>query len=246
MQKQTTKAKKTLVSAPEPAEFEKIPILTSTLGSSTNWKERVDIIETLMNICVTQSEALKSSTKFIVVADSISKALNDTNIKVSIKCVEALEKFVPLFKTNIEQNILPLLTALVNNLSSTNVTLKNKADILIDLLVDTVENSCLIQHFSHFSLFGSPRAKPIIIAHLCGILTNLTILDIIPEVYKAKPALIIKHVYPAAFKLLDDTKNEMKSAVNKLIQTLYGCAGSSLLEAVPQNKIQRVLETVKL
>ena len=60
-----------------------------------------------------------------------------------------------------------------------------------------------------------------------------------------KPGLILKHVYPAAFKLLDDTKVEMKSAVNKLIQTLYGLMGAALIEAAPQAKIPRILEAVK-
>lgn len=70
-------------------------------------------------------------------------------------------------------------------------------------------------------------------------------LDIIPEVYKIKPAIVSKQVFPAAFKLLDDSKSDIKAAANKLIKVLYGAVGKSLLESVPQGKVERVTEAIK-
>ncbi len=56
---------------------------------------------------------------------------------------------------------------------------------------------------------------------------------------------MVKHVYPVTFKLLDDTKVDVKTAVNKLIQTLYGLANHGFLEEVPPGKLPRVMEAVK-
>jgi len=231
-----SKGKQTLSPSDEPLEFEQINGLTVTLNTSNNWKDRSDAIDSLMQIAEKRPTELSKSDKFIAVLDVVSKTLNDANVKVCLKAVQALEKFIPLFKTNLEQNVTMLLSCLATNLCSTNVTLKNKADILIDLLIDTLENSCLIQPFVHITLYGNPRAKPGIILHLC---------DILPEVQKQKPVFIPKYVLPALIKLLEDTKIEMKTAVNKLIQTLYGLIGSSLLESVPQAKVPRILEAVK-
>ena len=166
--KQGGKAKAPLLPSEEPPEFENLATLTTTINNSSNWKSRVDAIDGLMEIAEKFTDALSRSGKFIAVLDSLAKSLNDTNVKVSIKAVGALERFVPLFKTNIELNVMLLLNYLANNLCSSNATLKNKADILIDLLIDTVENVCLVQPFVHISLYGNARAKPGIILHLCG------------------------------------------------------------------------------
>ena len=220
----------------EPTEFENIPTLTGTISNSNDWRSRVDAINSLENIGKKYTEALSYSGKFILVLDSFVKALNDINIKVSLKAVSALEQFVPLFKTNLEQNAHLVLESLATNLCSTNVALKNKSDVLIDLLVETLEATTLIQPFVHVILYGNLRAKPIMIQHLC---------DILPDIHRQRPSMIARHVYPGTFKLLDDSKMEMKSAVNKLIQTLYGLTGKDLIESAPQNKVPRILEAIR-
>ncbi len=58
--------------------------------------------------------------------------------------------------------------ALSNNLSATNPAVKNNADVIVDLLVDTLENFYLIHPFVHSSIYGNPRSKPNIILHLNG------------------------------------------------------------------------------
>ncbi len=63
--------------------------------------------------------------------------------------------------------------------------------------------------------------------------------------HKQRPGIIAKHVLPATFKLLDDGKTEMKVAVNKLVQTLYGLVGKELIDAAPPGKVSRILEAVK-
>ena len=62
-----------------------------------------------------------------------------------------------------------VMNALNNSLSSTNTVVKNKADLVVDLLIDTIENVYLIQPLVHLSIYGNKRAKPAIIQHLNGI-----------------------------------------------------------------------------
>ncbi len=159
-----------LTAAEEPAEFENIAIVAANMSSS-DWKARVDAIEALMDLAEKNAEFLQRSTKFVIVLEALVKGLSDSNSKVSLKAVSALERFVPLFKTGIEQNVQMLLNGLNNDICSTNVTLKNRADTLIDLLIDTVESSCLAQPFVHLSLYGNVRARPTIVLHLCGTLS---------------------------------------------------------------------------
>ena len=167
---------KHLTAAEEPKEFDNIPILAGNM-SSNDWKARLDSIDALMNISEKTAGYLQRSSKFVTVLEALVKGLTDSNAKVSLKAVSVLEKFVPLFKTGIEQNVQLLLTGLSTNLCSTNSSLKNKADILIDLLVDTVESVYLAQPFVHIALYGNARAKPVIILHLCGML----IINVIPN-----------------------------------------------------------------
>jgi len=220
----------------EPPEFDSIPNLTATINNSSNWRTRVDAIDSLEKIALKYIEQLKLSGKFILVLDSFVKLLNDTNVKVSLRVINAFEKLIPFFKTNLEQNVHLMLESLASNLCSTNVSLRNKSDILIDLLIETLEPVSLLQPFVHTIVYGNSRAKAIMIQHLC---------DILPDVYKQKPVLIQKHVFPGVFKLLDDSKIEVKLAVNKLLQALYGLLGKELLDSVPQHKIPRILEAVK-
>lgn len=158
---------KKVMSLEEPAECERIPSLVMNM-SSNDWKARLDSIDGLMEVAEKTSEWLKKSSKFVTVMETLVKGLTDSNAKVSLKAVDALERFIPMFKTGIEQNLQTLLNGLSPNLGSTNAALKNKADILIDLLVDTVETVYLVQPFIHIALYGSLRSRSCIIHHLCG------------------------------------------------------------------------------
>lgn len=151
----------------EPEEFNTIPTLVAAI-SSNDWRVRVNSLEELIRLAEKTTEYLKKSSKFVIVLETLSKVLTDSNTKVSIKAVNALERFIPLFKTGIEQNLQMLLTGLSTNLCSTSTSLKNKSDTLIDLLIDTVENIYLVQPFVHIALYGNIRARPSIIIHLCG------------------------------------------------------------------------------
>jgi len=65
-----------------------------------------------------------------------------------------------------------------------------------------------------------------------------------PSLYNKKPFLITKNVLPQLAKLVEETKSEIKTATNKLLQTLYSLMGRSLVDHVPSNKAQIILDIV--
>jgi len=151
----------------ESKDLDMLPILAINMGSNY-WKTRLDTIDTLMSIADEIGKKFSTSGKFLMILQLLIKGLTDSNVKVALKAISALEKFIPMFKTGIEQNAQTLLTGLSTVLCSANATLKNKADILIDLLIDTIETIHLAQPFIHLILYGNSRARSIMITHLCG------------------------------------------------------------------------------
>lgn len=151
----------------EAKELDMLPILAINMASNY-WKTRLDSIDTLMSVAEKIGKNLPTSGKFLMVLQLLIKGLTDTNTKVALKAMGALEKFIPMFKTGIEQNAQSLLTGLSTALCSANAALKNKADLLIDLLIDTVETVHLAQPLVHIILYGNSRARPVMLVHLCG------------------------------------------------------------------------------
>ena len=120
-------------------ELEMLNILSANM-SSNYWKTRLDSIEGLIMIYEKIGKCLVTSGKFIMVLQALIKGLTDNNAKVALKSIYALERFIPMFKTKIEENIKALLTGISVVLCSANATLKNKAELHSDLLIVKVES----------------------------------------------------------------------------------------------------------
>lgn len=226
----------------EPSDFASVPLLASGVAKA-DWKTRVETVDKLIALAEKYTEALGKSSKLVVVLETLVKCLGDGNGKVAFKAAGALEKFIPLFRTGVEQNVHMLVAGVSANLCSTNTILKNKTEILLDLLVDTVEGRCLVQPLVHAALYGNARAKATIVAHLCGM--NCLMVDVLPEVSKSRPEVLSKHLYPVIGSLLDNAKGEVKQPTTKLVQTLYNLAGQDFLESVSAAQLERVMEIVK-
>lgn len=55
---------------------------------------------------------------------------------------------------------------------------------------------------------------------------------------------INKLVLPLAYKMLDDTRSELKLKTEKLVKKLHFLVGNTVLDMCPQNKLQRVQDIV--
>lgn len=107
-----------------------------------------------------------------------------------------------------------------------------------DALLASVDPSLLVQNFAHCVSNGHLRGKPLLVERLQAIAVAL---------WPSKPQLAVKHVVPATFSLLQDTKGEGKAAAQALLTTLAQLMGDSLLEHTgmlqPAAK-QRVVDAV--
>lgn len=59
-----------------------------------------------------------------------------------------------------------------------------------------------------------------------------------------RPGIIAKYVNPAAMKLLDENKVELKNPVIRLVKTLHKLLGPSFMESVPKSKVDQVEEVI--
>ena len=92
----------------EPEQFENIPVMMGAMASNgyyiyfiyLEWKVRLSTINSLVEFCEDYDSELNKSTKFVSVIEMFSKGINDSNIKVSIRALDALEKVIPLLKVH--------------------------------------------------------------------------------------------------------------------------------------------------
>lgn len=90
-----------------------------------------------------------------------------------------------------------------------------------DALVASVDPSLLVQNFAHCVSAGHLRGKPLLVERLQAL---------IPALWPGRPQLVTKHVVPAAFSLLNDTKGDGKAAAQALLGSLAQQMGPQLLE----------------
>lgn len=58
------------------------------------------------------------------------------------------------------------------------------------------------------------------------------------------PLTLQKLALPVVYKLLDDTRSEVKPKVEKLLKKMHFLLGQQVIDSCPNNKLQRVCEVV--
>ena len=70
------------------------------------------------------------------------------------------------------------------------------------------------------------------------------------SVYAAKPQLVIKHVLPTAWRLLEDNRADLRTNTVQLLRILHVLLGPALLEhaqttpAAVQRRLQEIVQTL--
>jgi uncharacterized membrane protein YgcG len=67
-------------------------------------------------------------------------------------------------------------------------------------------------------------------------------LDFVSDI--CSPGQISKIVLPLTYKMLDDTRSEVKVKTEKLVKKLHFLVGSQVVDMCPQNKLQRVQDII--
>lgn len=179
------------------------------------------------------TDNLKSSPKLLNVIDIFCKGLNDSNLKVHIHTLNALNKAIPALGRAIEPHLGLIVNSLLVGLGSANTSIREIAKDVCNCLINNCESYAVIGPLAFAAVTKNSRARTTLI----GCIT-----EIIPKVYDKRPNLIAKNVIPLIVKLIDDSKVDVREECFKLVNKLYSIMDSGLFEIVPSGKIQKILE----
>lgn len=194
---------------------------------------RFDSINSLITIVENNIDKLQTSDKVTLIFQVLAKSLSDTNLKVILRTINGLEKFIPIFKSKLQQSVELILAGISALFISSNLSLKGKADQLICLLTNTLDGTVLAKAFIHEIIYGNIKSQGNMISKLCGIFNyNLEI------VRKIRPEIIKNSIYKLMIKLLNDEKLETKPETKKLIETLHKMMGNDFINSMPKNKVE--------
>ena len=131
---------------------------------------------------------------------------------------------MPMFKNGMESVLGVLVPALIANLAASKQEVRTATQELFDtLLACSPDSAVLIPHLScGVSNHANPKVKVILLQLLA---------DLVGSVYPTKPSLVVKHVLPLAFKLLDEKKGELRTVNTRLMQSLFKAMGNALWES---------------
>ena len=90
----------------ESTEFFNIPLHAGTM-SKNDWKARLDALEKLSGIAERNVDTLQESPKFVTLLEAIIRGLTDSNGKVALRAVAALEQLFPISLMEVTQGSTP-------------------------------------------------------------------------------------------------------------------------------------------
>ena len=216
----------------EPSELE---ILTKYQSDmlSPEWKQRYETISSLQELTARHSKYLKASNKLITVIDLFCKGLSDSNLKVHIHSLNALNKIIPELSKSIEPHLTVLFASLVPGLGSANSSIREIAKNVSFCIYEHCEASAVMLSATSVILSANPRAKIALVSIIC---------DTAEKVFDKKPNLLAKNVVPLAVKLVENSKADVKDCAVKLVKKLYIIMADAFFDAIPSGKSQKVLE----
>ncbi|XP_043088356.1 TOG array regulator of axonemal microtubules protein 1 isoform X2 [Puntigrus tetrazona] len=193
-----------------------------TLLNSKDFRERMKAIDQLVCDCE-ENPALVVSSLFPVF-DALKARLQESNSKVNLRALEALQSIVALLRDALAPVLNLLIPAVVDNhLNSKNSSISGAALGAVQALMHNVDNSLLLQPFCSKAQYLSGRAKLELIERVAELVT---------ELYPRKPQLVEQKVLPLFWTLLSSSGSGgiVRPAAAKLADALHAHMGRTLLE----------------
>lgn len=136
--------------------------------------------------------------------------------------LSSLKQIMPQFRNGLESVLGVLIPALITNLAANKQEVRTATQELFDILLSSTDSSTLIPHLScGVSAHANPKVKVVLLQSLA---------DLVGPVYATKPYVVVKHVLPLAFKLLDEKRGELRTVNTRLLQALFKAMGNALWE----------------
>jgi len=222
---------------------EKLNDLESIYSSlnSSDWATRIEAVTRLADLASEQGDALCARGKLLTLFDHLTPRLTDSNSKVNVVALQALQTIVPAVRDGLSNVVSSVVPALAASLASSNAQVRAITPVVLDSLVAEVEHGALVQPFANCALYSPPKARPLMIDKLRELSTS---------VYTSKPQLVIKHAVPTAFRLLEDNRADLRPGTVQLLRVLHVLLGQSLLDqaqktpAAVQTRLNELIQSL--
>lgn len=138
----------------------------------------------------------------VELADAICKLLNDANAKIQIFCLENFNKVFHQIFHYVEKYMHLFYKSVITNLGSSNLGVRKISEQILKQINDSsiLDKTVLMQPLLSMIQYNSNiRLKPALIDQLIDLLEHVQ-----------DKQTLVKSVLPLAYKLLDDSKNEVK------------------------------------
>ncbi|XP_032609154.1 TOG array regulator of axonemal microtubules protein 2 isoform X3 [Hylobates moloch] len=212
------------------------------LLEAKDFRSRMEGVGRLLETCKAKPELV--SAHLVQVFDAFTPRLHDSNKKVNQWALESLAKMIPLLKESLHPMLLSIIIAVADNLNSRNVGIYTAAMAVLDVMVESLDNLCLLPAFAGRVCFLSGRA-------VLDVTDRLAVL--VASVYPRKPQAVERHVLPILWHFLNTTtgngtlpgpSGSIRGVVCRLSRSLQEHMGSRLLDfAASQSK--HVLKTLQ-
>ncbi|GAA6083458.1 TOG array regulator of axonemal microtubules protein 1 isoform X1 [Tachysurus ichikawai] len=217
------------------------------LLASKDFRERIKGIDQLVADCEGNPYMVTSS--MFLVFDAFKERLQESNSKVNLHALEALQKIIILLKDNLAQVVYILVPAIVDNhLNSKNNSIYTAATGAIHSLIDNLDNALLLQPFCTKAQFLSGKAKLDLVDRVA---------ELVRELYPRKPQLVEQKALPLLWHLLGTSRKSgtihgrsgtMRGVTTNLCQALHAHMGPMLLNQAasqPSNILKSLNEILQ-
>ncbi|XP_026782606.3 TOG array regulator of axonemal microtubules protein 1 [Pangasianodon hypophthalmus] len=219
------------------------------LLASKDFRERIKGIDQLVADCEENPYMVMGN--MFPVFDAFKERLQESNSKVNLYALEALQKIITLLKDNLAQVVYILVPAVVDNhLNSKNNSIYTAATGAIHALIINLDNTLLLQPFCTKAQFLSGKAKLDLVDRVA---------ELVRELYPRKPQLVEQKALPLLWHLLGSScksgtvhgrSGTMRGATTNLCQALHAHMGPMLLNQAasqPSNifkSLNEILQTL--
>ncbi|XP_076834570.1 TOG array regulator of axonemal microtubules protein 1 isoform X2 [Brachyhypopomus gauderio] len=220
--------------------------LKALLGSK-DFRERIKGIDQLVADCEDNPYMVVGN--MFPVFDAFKARLQESNSKVNLYALEALQKIITLLRDNLAQVVYILVPAIVDNhLNSKNNAIYMATIGAIQALINNLDNTLLLQPFCTKAQFLNGKAKVDLVDKVA---------ELVRELYPRKPQLVEQKVLPLLWYLLGTSSNSgtvhgrggsVRGATVHLCQALHAHMGPALLDCAasqPSNIRKSLSEFVK-
>uniref|UniRef100_A0A8C1M534 TOG domain-containing protein n=1 Tax=Cyprinus carpio TaxID=7962 RepID=A0A8C1M534_CYPCA len=205
------------------------------LLNSKDFRERIKAIDQLVRDCE-ENPALVISSLFPVF-DALKARLQESNSKVNLRALEALQPIIALLRDSLAPVLNILIPAVVDNhLNSKNSSISTAALGAVQALMHNIDNSLLLQPFCSKAQYLSGKAKLDLIERV-----------LVTELYPRRPQLVEQKVLPLFWTLLGSSSNSgsVRTAAAKLAEALHAHMGQTLLENAAASQPTNVQSDLK-